>query len=110
MPDIMIVDLRDGWNPSEATSTDALFETNSRHAFLDKWEAYHNSGRLAVVCAQDEDSDVLPVEISQEDFYANTLNPILHKGRAICGDKAVLRTHRFDGHQLVFVFGTQNVR
>ena len=73
--------------------------------FRSEQEIKEDETRFVTVWAKTDESDLPPEPILQEDFFADTLNPIIEKGKHLLGGrKPLLKSHTFDGSSLVFIF------
>jgi hypothetical protein len=109
----MVLERKPEWDLNETCNKDvnqALRFVHETFAFKDEEQVQKNLARFITVLAKIENSNLPPQPISQDDFFRNTLHPILEKGKKLLrGRKPFLKRCEIQGNSLVFVFsGGQN--
>ena len=105
MTEKMVIEVRQGWDPSQLNKIEALYKAHEWFVFRDDRDIKEERDRYIVIYVKTQEPESPQEPILMSDYFKNTLSPIAEKGKQLLGgQKPVLKKHDFDGRNLVFVF------
>lgn len=105
MSQIMVLENTQNWRPGKSDAEEMLREVYERFHFLDERDVEKDEDQYIIISAKTDDPPSEATPIYQQDFFANTLNPVAAKVKELLyGRKPALKSFAFDGRRLVFIY------